>query len=55
MPEDWRRSVLVLFFKNKGDVESFANYRGTELISHSMKLWERVFETCLRGEVMIIE
>ncbi|KAK3528964.1 hypothetical protein QTP70_014145 [Hemibagrus guttatus] len=42
MPEEWRRSVLVPIFKNKGDVQSCSNYRGIKLISHAMKLWERV-------------
>ena len=37
MPEEWR-SVLVPFFKNKGDVQSCSNYRGIKLISHTMKL-----------------
>ncbi|KAK3543928.1 hypothetical protein QTP70_031839, partial [Hemibagrus guttatus] len=27
MPEEWRRSVLVLIFKNKGDVQSCSNYK----------------------------
>ncbi|KAK3548436.1 hypothetical protein QTP70_013068, partial [Hemibagrus guttatus] len=47
MPEEWRRSVLVPIFKNKGDVQSCSNYRGIKLMSHTMKLWsegvERVF------------
>ncbi|KAJ8347031.1 hypothetical protein SKAU_G00284320 [Synaphobranchus kaupii] len=47
MPEDWRRSVLVPIFKNKGDVQSCSNYRGIKLISHSMKLWETVVEARL--------
>ncbi|KAK3530169.1 hypothetical protein QTP86_017736, partial [Hemibagrus guttatus] len=34
MPEEWRRSVLVPIFKNKGDVQSCSNYRGIKLMSH---------------------
>ena len=40
MEEEWRRSILVPTFKNKGDVQSCTNYRGIKLMSHTMKLWE---------------
>ncbi|KAK3549700.1 hypothetical protein QTP86_007171 [Hemibagrus guttatus] len=53
MPEEWRRSVLVPIFKNKGDVQSCSNYRGIKLMSHTMKLWERVVEARLRKVVEI--
>ncbi|KAK3554716.1 hypothetical protein QTP70_032634 [Hemibagrus guttatus] len=55
MPEEWRRSVLVPIFKNKGDVQSCSNYRGIKLMSHTMKLWERVVEARLRKVVEIFE
>lgn len=55
MPEEWRRSILIPIFKNKGDVQNCNNYRGIKLISHSMKLWERVVEARLRSEVKICE
>ncbi|TRY54571.1 hypothetical protein DNTS_001573 [Danionella cerebrum] len=55
MPEEWRRSVLVPIFKNKGDVQSCNNDRGIKLMSHTMKLWERVVEARLRREVDICE
>jgi hypothetical protein len=29
MPDEWRQSILVSIFKNKGDVQSCTNYRGT--------------------------
>jgi hypothetical protein len=48
MPEEWR-STLVPVFKNKGDIQSCTNYRGIKLMSHTMKLWERVSEHRLRG------
>ncbi|KAI5094295.1 hypothetical protein C0J45_16019 [Silurus meridionalis] len=50
---EWRRSVLVPIFKYKGDVQTCSNYRGSTLISHTMKLWERVVEA--REEVTICE
>ncbi|KAK3527786.1 hypothetical protein QTP86_006772 [Hemibagrus guttatus] len=55
MPEEWRRSVLVSIFKNKGDVQICSNYRGIKLMSHTMKLWERVVEARLRKVVKICE
>ncbi|KAK3522926.1 hypothetical protein QTP86_009722 [Hemibagrus guttatus] len=55
MPEEWRRSVLMPIFKNKGDVQSCSNYRGIKLMSHTMKVWERVVEARLRKVVEICE
>ncbi|KAK3517322.1 hypothetical protein QTP70_003396 [Hemibagrus guttatus] len=55
MPEEWRRSVLVPIFKNKGDVQSCSNYRGIKLMSHTMKVWERVVEARLKKVVEICE
>jgi Reverse transcriptase (RNA-dependent DNA polymerase) len=48
MPDEWRRSILVPIFKNKGDIQSCTNYRGIKLMSHTMKLWERVIKHRLR-------
>ena len=49
MPDEWRRSILVPIYKNKGDIQSCTNYRGIKLMSHTMKLWERVIEHRLRA------
>ncbi|XP_066391984.1 uncharacterized protein [Miscanthus floridulus] len=49
MPDKWRRSILVSIYKNKGDIQSCTNYRGIKLMSHTMKLWERVIEHRLRA------
>jgi hypothetical protein len=38
MPDEWRRSILVPIFKNKGDVQICTNYREIKLMSHTMKL-----------------
>ena len=54
MTEEWR-SVVVLVFKNKDDVQSCCNYRGIKLINHTMKLWGRVVEAGMRGDQMLIE
>ena len=44
MPEEWRRSVLILIYKNKGDAQCCGNYRGIKLMVHTMKVWERIIE-----------
>ena len=53
MPEEWRRSVLIPIYKNKGDAQCCGNYRGIKLISHTMKIWERIIEARLRDKVEI--
>ncbi|KAK3521020.1 hypothetical protein QTP86_018665, partial [Hemibagrus guttatus] len=55
MPEEWRRSVSVPIFKNKGDVQSCSIYKGIKLMSRTMKLWERVVEARLRKVVEVCE
>ena len=55
MPDEWRRSVLVPLYKGKGDIKECGNYRGIRLMSHSMKLWERVIEARIRKNVRIGE
>ena len=39
---------MVPIFKGKGDVMECNNYRGIKLMSHTMKLWERMIEA--RGQ-----
>ena len=51
--DEWRKSILVPLYKNKCDIQDCLNYRGIKLISHSMKLWERVIEHCLREHAKI--
>ena len=53
MPKEWRRSVLIPIYKNKGDAQCCGNYRGIKLMSHTMKVWERIIETRLRDRVEI--
>ena len=55
MPEEWRDSILVPMFKNKGDVQRCSNYIVITLISHIMNLWERVVERRLRRELTFRE
>ena len=53
MPEEWRRSVVVPLYKGKGNIKEYGNYRGIKLMSHPVKLWERVIEAKIRKEVTI--
>ena len=55
MPEEWRKSELVPLYKGKGNTKECGNYRGIKLMSHTMKLWERVIEARLRKVVQIAE
>ncbi len=42
-------------FKEKGDVQECGNYRGIKLLSHTMKIWERIVDERVRGEVELSE
>ena len=53
MPEEWRDSVIVPLFRQKGDIQDCENYRGIKMISHTMKIWERVIDRRLREETSI--
>ena len=53
MLDEWRKITLVLLYK--GDIQDYSNYRGTKLMSHTMKLWERVIEYRLREHAKIAE
>nr|GFA95116.1 retrovirus-related Pol polyprotein LINE-1 [Tanacetum cinerariifolium] len=53
MPEEWRLSDVIPIFKNNGDVQVCNNYRGIKLLSHTMKLCERVIERRLRRETLV--
>src|SRR6201996_4107998 len=55
MPDAWRDSTIVPIFKGKGDMQDCGNYRGIALMSHTLKLWERVLEGRLRMLVEIGE
>ena len=55
MPEEWRDSVIVPIFKEKGDIQDCGNYRGIKMISHTMKTWERIIDRRLREETHIGE
>lgn len=55
MPNEWRKSTLVLIFKNNEDIQNCVDYRVIKLMSHTMKLWEKVVGHRLRIETRIVE
>ena len=42
MPDAFRNSFLLPFYKNKGDARKLNNYRAIKLTSHTLKIYERV-------------
>jgi len=55
MPQEWRHSTIIPLYKNKGDAQNCNNYRGIKLLSHTIKLWERVIKGRLRTTIEISE
>ena len=53
MPTEWRDNVVIYIYKEKGDMQYCGNYRGVKLMSHTMKIWERIIERKLREETTI--
>ena len=47
--------MLVPLDKGKADIKECGNYRIIKLMSHSMKLWERVIAARIRKDVTIAE
>ncbi|XP_059294646.1 uncharacterized protein LOC132047647 [Lycium ferocissimum] len=41
--------------QEQGDIQNYNNYRGIKLLSHTMKVWERVVEARMRKIVSILE
>ena len=48
IPEEWRTSTTTPIYKQKGYPLKCNNFRGIKLLSHTLKLWERVVESRLR-------
>ncbi|XP_060182136.1 uncharacterized protein LOC132611779 [Lycium barbarum] len=55
MHEDWRWSTLIPLYKNKGDIQNCNNYKDIKLLSHTVKVWERVGEVRVRKRVSTSE
>ncbi|XP_047469163.1 uncharacterized protein LOC125025236 [Penaeus chinensis] len=55
MPDEWKKNTLIPIYKNKGDTQDCGCYRGIKLMSHTMKLWERVLDERLRNIVVMCD
>ena len=55
MPNSWRNSIMAPIYKGKGDIQECSNYRGIKLISHTMKIYERIIEGKIRRETTVCE
>ena len=53
IPTEWRDSVIIPIYKEKGDIQDCGNYRGIKLMSHIMKIWEKIIDRRLREEKTI--
>ncbi|XP_037800610.1 uncharacterized protein LOC119595566 [Penaeus monodon] len=53
IPTVWKESILIPIFKEKGDVQNCENYRGIKLMSHTLKLLERIIDGRIRREAFI--
>ena len=42
IPEEWRGSTMIRIFKGKGNVQECTNYRRIKLMSHTLKILERM-------------
>ena len=54
IPKSWRRSIVVPVYK-KGSAFHTENYRPISLLSHLLKLYERIIDTRIRARVKIPE
>ena len=52
-PADWQQSTTVPIWKRKGNPVDCANYRPIRLLSHTMKVFERVLDKQIRDLVQL--
>ena len=53
IPEDWKSSMVLPIYKEKGDLMECGSYRGIKLLEHAMKVVERMFEHRIRQQVEV--
>ena len=51
VPKEWRIGLIVPIWKRKGDVQDPGKYRGITLLSHIIKLLERILDVRIRKKV----
>ena len=53
MPKEWRRCVLISIYNTKENAQYCGSYREIKLMSHTMKIRQRIIENRLRDRVEI--
>jgi len=53
IPPNWRESMITQIYKEKGDPLDCRNYREITLLSHCLKLLQRIFEQRIKELVTI--
>lgn len=51
IPAEWRKSAITPSYKEKGNIQECGNYRGINLMSRKMKIWEKIIDQRLREEI----
>ena len=51
VPEEWRTGLIVSMWKKKGDLPAPGKYRGTTLVSHTMKLLKSILDGRIRKRI----
>ena len=52
VPPDWKKGIIVLIWKGKGDARECDNYRGVTLLSVPGKVFARVLLNRVRGQLL---
>lgn len=52
-PDSRRNSLIIPFYKGKGDVRECSHYRAIKLISHTRKIWERILNNRLSAKISL--
>ena len=53
MLAEWKKSVIVPIYKQKGDPLECGNFRGIKLLEHGMKMFEKIVERRLRKLITV--